>query len=122
MSYISDPLSTPEVYFYLFECTYILEDDIDFQELDSMLAEVQINLDRNPTFAGAARDFQLELDEFDEESKNAEVIVSFVVRLWEDDENELQLIITSITEELEGIGLQVEETSFVGVGKRGNFY
>ena len=122
MSYISDPLSTPEVYFYLFECTYILEDDMDFQELDSMLAEVQINLDRNPTFAGAARDFQLELDEFDEESKNAEVIVSFVVRLWEDDENELQLIITSITEELEGIGLQVEETSFVGVGKRGNFY
>ena len=121
MSYIADPSSTPEVFFYMYECNYVLDDSIDFIELDSLLAEVANNLDKSPTHAGAAREFKLELDSFDEDYKAAEVIVSFIVRLWEDDDNELELINKTIQEELESLGLQTESVQFLGFGRRGRF-
>ena len=121
MSYIQDPMSTPERWYYVYTAYYILEDDANYEDLDGVVEEVGESLEKSPTHAGAARDFELELDSYDEESKMAEIIVSFVVRLWEDDENELQLILSSVSEELEDVGFQVEETEFAGTGRRGNF-
>ena len=121
MSYIVDPLSSPEVFFYMYECSYVLDDNVDFTELDSLLVEVANNLDKSPTHVGAAREFKLELETFDEEYKSAEVIVSFVVRLWEDDDNEIELINKTVIEELETIGLQTENTQFLGIGRRGRY-
>ena len=121
MSYIVDPLSSPEVFFYMYETSYVLDDNIDFIELDSLLNEVANSLDKSPTHAGAAREFKLELESYDEEYKSAEVIVSFVVRLWEDDDNEIELINKTIMEELESIGLQTENVQFLGMGRRGRY-
>lgn len=121
MSYIVDPLSSPEVFFYMYETSYVLEDNIDFIELDSLLNEVANSLDKSPTHVGAAREFNLELETYDEEYKSAEVIVSFIVRLWEDDDNEIELINKTIMEELESIGLQTENVQFLGMGRRGRY-
>ena len=122
MSYIQDPLSTPERWYYIYKAFYVLDDDSGYEDLDAIVAEVANNLEKSPTHAGAARDFELELESYDEDTKMSEIIVSFIVRLWEDDDNEIQLILSSISEELEGAGFQVEETEFAGVGRRGNFY
>ncbi|MHA2104335.1 MAG: hypothetical protein ACW981_12990 [Candidatus Hodarchaeales archaeon] len=121
MSYIVDPLSSPEVFYYMYETSYVLDDNIDFTELDSILNEVANSLDKSPTHVGAAREFKLELETYDEEYKSAEVIVSFVVRLWEDDDNEIELINKTIMEELESVGLQTENVQFLGMGRRGRY-
>jgi hypothetical protein len=121
MSYIVDPLSSPEVFYYMYETTYVLDDDIDFLELDSILNEVANSLDKSSTHIGAAREFKLELETYDEQYKSAEVIVSFVVRLWEDDDNEIELINKTIMEELESVGLQTENVQFLGMGRRGRY-
>jgi hypothetical protein len=121
MSYIVDPLSSPEVFYYMYETSYVLDDNIDFLELDSILNEVANSLDKSSTHIGAAREFKLELETYDEEYKSAEVIVSFVVRLWEDDDNEIELINKTIMEELESVGLQTENVQFLGMGRRGRY-
>ena len=121
MSYIVDPLSSPEVFFYMYECIYVLDDPIDFSELDTLLVETANSLDKNPAHTGSMREFNLELDTFDEENKNAEITVSFIVRLWEDDDNEIELINKTIIEELEQVGLQTEDVQFLGVGRRGRY-
>jgi hypothetical protein len=121
MSYIVDPLSSPEVFYYMYETSYVLDDNIDFLELDSILNEVANSLDKSSTHVGAAREFKLELETYDEEYKSAEVIVSFVVRLWEDDDNEIELINKTIMEELESVGLQTENVQFLGMGRKGRY-
>ena len=118
MAFSQDPLSTPETFYYNYQIYYTGDDEIDFMDLDSRLIEVANNLDSSPVHAGAARNFKISLESFDEANPNApgEALVSFVVRLWEDDENELELIQASITEEMEANQLMVEGISFVGSG------
>lgn len=89
---------------------------MDWLEMESLLFEVANNLDHSPIHAGAARDFVLTLENYSEDSRDAEVMVSFVVRLWEDDDNEISLIVQSVSEELENTGLLVEEIGFQGSG------
>ena len=120
MSYIIDPLSSPEVFFWSITGIYVLDDDVDFLELDALLHEAAVNLEKDPTHAGAARDFRLELENFDEDTKTCEIIASYIVRLWEDDDNEIELINKTITEELEQVGIQVDSFNFAGTGKRSN--
>jgi hypothetical protein len=116
MSYSQDPLSTPETYYYQFNVYYTGEDKLEFIDLDALLIEISSNLDHNPVHAGGARDFMLTLENFDEDNGTGEVLASFVVRLWEDDDNEVNLIVQSIKEELEAHQLMVEEIGFVGAG------
>jgi hypothetical protein len=119
MAFSQDPLSTPETFYYTFEIYYTGDDEIDFQDLDSRLIEIAHNLDANPIHAGAARDFKISLENFDDsagQNPTGEAVVSFVVRLWEDDDNEIELILSSIKEEMEGNQLMVEGIHFMGTG------
>lgn len=116
MAFSQDPLSTPETIYYNYEAFYTGDDDLDYPELDSRLIEIAHNLDNNPIHAGAARGFKLTLEIFDEINPNAEILVSFIVRLWEDDDNEINLILSSINDEMEANQLMVEGVSYVGTG------
>ncbi|MHA2362762.1 MAG: hypothetical protein ACXAC7_02305 [Candidatus Hodarchaeales archaeon] len=120
MAFSQDPLSSPETFFYSITSRYVVDEEIDFLELDNLLAETAQNLDRSAVHVGAGRNFELTLDNFDENSeyKDAEILASFTVRLWEDDESEINLILKSISEELENIGIMVESINFLGVGRR----
>ena len=116
MAFSQDPLSSPETYYYQYNVYYTGEDEVDFIEIDTLLIESSSNLDHSPEHAGAARDFDLTLENYDEITKTGEILASFVIRLWEDDDNELNLILTSISEELETQQLMVEDVGFVGTG------
>ena len=118
MAFSQDPLSTPETFYYNYDVYYTGDDEIDYTELDTRLIEVAHNLDHSPVHAGAGRDFKITLENFDDTNQNitGEALVSFTVRLWEDDENELELIQASIAEELEANQLMVEGIRFVGSG------
>ena len=121
MAYQSDGFTSPETMFCSFTGLYIGDEvEINFLELDSLLGEAAQTLKEAPIHAGAGRDFELTLDNFDEDSdyKNAEILGSFIVRLWEDDESEINLIIKSITEELENVGVMIESFNLLGIGKR----
>jgi len=119
MAYQGDGFSTPETMFCNFTGIYIADDDdIDFMEFDTLLGEAAYNLNESPVHVGAGRNFELELDNFDEIQKNAELLGSFTVRLWEDDESEINLIIQSIMEELENIGVMIESYNIVGIGQK----
>lgn len=117
MAFSQDPMSTPETIYYTYEIYYTGEDeDIDFLELDSRMIEIAHNLDQNPVHAGAARNFKITLENYEEINQTGEALVSFVVRLWEDDDNEIELIQQSISEEMEANQLMVEGIRFVGSG------
>lgn len=116
MSYSQDPLSTPETYYYQYNVYYTGDEEYEFADIDNILVECGASLDQSPDHAGAARDFALTLENYEETNKTGEVMASFVIRAWEDDDNELNLIITSIKEELEGHELMVEDVGFVGTG------
>ena len=118
MAFSQDPLNSPETIYYNFQIYYTGDDEMDYMELDGRLIEIAHNLDSNPIHAGAARDFKISLENFDDmnETITGEALVSFVVRLWEDDDNEIELIIQSITEEMEANQLMVEGMSYVGTG------
>ena len=108
MSYSQDPLSTPETFYYQYDIHYTGDEDYEYADIDNILVESSSSLDHNPIHAGGARDFHLTLENYDEVNKSGEVMASFVVRLWEDDDNEVNLIVTSIKEELESHELMVE--------------
>lgn len=119
MAFSQDPLSTPETVYYSFQIYYTGEDEIDFLELDSRLIEIAHNLDNNPIHAGAARNFKISLENFDETSTQnptGEALVSFIVRLWEDDDNEIELILSSVQEEMEANQILVEGVQYMGTG------
>lgn len=116
MSYSQDPLSTPETYYYQYNVYYTGDEDYEFPDIDAKMVECGHNLNLSPDFAGGARDFFLTLENYDEINNTGEVLASFVVRLWEDDDNEVNLIISAIKEELESHELMVEEVGFVGTG------
>ena len=116
MSYSQDPLSTPETYYYQYDIYYSGDEEYEFADIDAILIECANNLETSPEHAAGARDFVLTLENYDENQKTGEVLASFVVRLWEDDDNELSLMVSSIREELEGHELMVEEIGFVGTG------
>jgi hypothetical protein len=116
MSYSQDPLSTPETYYYKYDVYYSGDEEYEFADIDSILVECSHNLDTSPDFSGGARDFMLTLENYDENNKTGEVLGSFVVRLWEDDDSELNLMISAIKEELEAHELMVEDIGFVGTG------
>ena len=118
MAFSQDPLGSPETFYYMYDAFYTGDEDLDYMGLDSYLVEISHNLDQNPIHAGAARDFELTLDNFDENSsaQEAEIVVSFVVRLWEDDDNEINLILQSVKEELESYQIMVEDIRYMGTG------
>ena len=118
MAFSQDPLSIPETFHYSYQVYYTGDEEIDYPEFDSRLIEIAHNLDNNPVHAGAGRNFKITLENFDDTSQNAvgEALVSFIVRLWEDDDNEIELILSSISEEMEGNQLMVEGISYVGTG------
>ena len=116
MSYSQDPLSTPETFYYQYNVYYTGDEDFEYADIDNILVECGSSLDSSPDHAGAARDFALTLENYDETNKTGEVLASFVVRLWEDDDNELNLIVSSIKEGLESHELMVEDIGYVGPG------
>lgn len=116
MSYSQDPLSTPETYYYQYNIYYTGDDELEFPDIDAILVECSHNLNLSPDFAGGGRDFFISLENYDEVNKAGDCLASFVVRLWEDDDNEVSLIISSIKEEIESHELMVEDIGFVGTG------
>ena len=90
------------------------EDSITFEEADANLIEVGPTVEKE--FAGTARKFSVELENFDEENNYAEIIVGFTIWPYEDDENEEVLILNTVRVELEKIGFVEDDAYYLGDG------
>ena len=90
------------------------DEQITFEAADASLVEVGQTLEKE--FAGTARGFLIELDSFDNETFQSEVIVGFTIWPYEDDENEVELILGGIREELEKIGFVEDDAYYLGDG------
>ncbi len=90
------------------------DDQMTFETADANLIEVGQTLVKE--FTGSARGFWVELDNFDDETHQSEVIIGFTIWPYEDDENEEKLILDSIREELEKIGFAEDDAYYLGDG------
>ena len=90
------------------------DEQMTFEAADASLVEVGQTLEKE--FVGTARGFLVELDNFDNETYQCEVIVGFTIWPYEDDENEEQLILGGIREELEKIGFVEDDAYYLGDG------
>lgn len=90
------------------------DDQMTFEIVDANLIEVSQTLVKE--FTGSARGFWVELDNFDDETHQSEVIIGFTIWPYEDDENEEKLILDSIREELEKIGFVEDDVYYLGDG------
>ncbi len=90
------------------------DEQMTFEAVDASLIEVGQTLEKE--FAGTARGFFVELDSYDNETYQSEVIVGFTIWPYQDDENEEQLILGSIREELEKIGFVEDDAYYLGDG------
>ncbi|MHA1450037.1 MAG: hypothetical protein ACTSP4_11510 [Candidatus Hodarchaeales archaeon] len=97
---------------YMFTC-YNRNDDYEFGDLDALMMESAVELEKE--FAGYARDIRIDLDNYDENSQMAEVIVIYNYYPLEDDDNELEIINKEIVRSFEKIGLDVEGIQFLGI-------
>ena len=90
------------------------EDSITFEEADANLIEVGPTVEKE--FAGTARKFSVELENFDEENNYAEIIVGFTIWPYEDDENKEVLILNTVRVELEKVGFVEDDAYYLGDG------
>ncbi len=90
------------------------EDQMTFEAADANLIEVGQTLERE--FVGSARGFTVELDSFDDETHQCEVIVGFTIWPYEDDDSEIELILESTREELEKVGFVKDDEYYLGDG------
>ena len=90
------------------------DEQMTFEAADASLIEVGKTLEKE--FAGTARGFLIELESYDNETYQSEVIVGFTIWPYEDDENEEQLILGGIREELEKIGFVEDDAYYLGDG------
>lgn len=90
------------------------EDSITYVDVDTELNEVAHNLEQE--FAGTARTFTVELDDFDEETHSTEIIVGYTFWPYEDDDSETELILKSVRVEFEKIGFIEDDAYYLGDG------
>ncbi|UCE13728.1 MAG: hypothetical protein JSV04_00800 [Candidatus Heimdallarchaeota archaeon] len=90
------------------------EEQMTFETADAYLIEVSQTLESE--FAGTARAFTVELDTFDEETHQTEIIVGFTIWPYEDDESEEALIVSSVRDELEKVGFVRDDDYYLGDG------
>ncbi|MHA1215477.1 MAG: hypothetical protein ACTSR2_09225 [Candidatus Hodarchaeales archaeon] len=110
-----DSISSAITRYYVFNGIFREgEEGLGFFDVDSELYQVARNLETE--FAGTARSFRLELDSFDEETHNVEIIVGFTLWPYEDDQSEVELILQSVREELEKIGFIEDDYYYLGDG------
>ncbi len=100
--------------YYVFNGIFREGDELTFEEVDANLIEVAKSLDQE--YVGTARQFRIELDSYDEETHNCEIIVGFTLWPYEDDESEEQLILQSVHDELEKIGFIQDDAYYLGDG------
>ncbi|MFW9777271.1 MAG: hypothetical protein ACFFE8_00375 [Candidatus Heimdallarchaeota archaeon] len=90
------------------------DEDLTFEEVDANLIEVAQNSTQE--FAGTARAFVVELEQFDEESHFAEIIIGFTIWPFKDDDSEIVLILGTVREELEKVGFIEDDAYYIGDG------
>jgi len=100
--------------YYLLEGLLLETEDVDAEEFDAILDAAGRNLEDR--YRGEARQFGVELESLDDESRYAEVILSFTWHAPEEDEAVVEEILERCQEELEvNAGFQTEEVTFLGV-------
>lgn len=100
-------MSTRRIYYYItgFYAGFV---EKSFDELDREIYEVQENLEEE--FRGYARDFELELTDYDPRANNlVEIDCSYLIRPIEDDDAEINIINEAIIEKLREISIEVED-------------
>ncbi|MFX0085352.1 MAG: hypothetical protein ACFFAU_06735 [Candidatus Hodarchaeota archaeon] len=90
------------------------EDTMTFEEVDANLIEVGDTLQKEHT--GSARAFFLELESFEEETNQCELIVGFTIWPYEDDDSEIELILNTIRDHLEKVGFIEDDAYYLGDG------
>ncbi|MFW9902851.1 MAG: hypothetical protein ACFFFH_00845 [Candidatus Thorarchaeota archaeon] len=90
------------------------DEQMTFEAADANLIEVSQIMEKE--FAGSARGFFIEMDSYDEETYQCEIIIGFTMWPYEDDENEEKLILDSVREELEKIGFIEDDVYYLGDG------
>ncbi|NHJ01917.1 MAG: hypothetical protein EAX86_07210 [Candidatus Heimdallarchaeota archaeon] len=100
--------------YYDFNGIFREGDELSFEEVDANLIEVAKALDQE--YVGTARVFKIELDSYDEETYSCEIIVGFTLWPYEDDESEEELILKSVSDELEKAGFIQDDTYYLGDG------
>ncbi|MFX1512149.1 MAG: hypothetical protein ACFFCQ_06155 [Promethearchaeota archaeon] len=103
----------PMSLYYLLHC-YIMPtaENLTYDDLDASLSSTAEELTQD--FRGEARSFTLELEDFSSEDRIAAVILKFTYYPYEDDEDELELIIKGVITKFESIGLEVEDIESIG--------
>ena len=90
------------------------DEQMTFEVTDANLIEVAQTVEKE--FAGSARAFFIELDSFDNETYQCEIIVGFTIWPYEDDDNEEKLILDTVREELEKVGFVEDDAYYLGDG------
>ena len=90
------------------------DEQMTFEVTDANLVEVGQTVEKE--FAGSARAFFIELDSFDNETYQCEIIIGFTIWPYEDDETEEKLILDTIREELEKVGFVEDDAYYLGDG------
>ncbi len=85
-----------------------------FEEADANLIEVGDTLQKE--HLGSARVFIFELDNYDNETHYCEVISGFTIWPYEDNDSEIELILTTIREQLENVGFVEDDVYYLGDG------
>lgn len=90
------------------------QDSMTYEEVDANLIEVADTLQKE--HLGSARSFFLEVDSFDEETQQCELIVGFTIWPYEDNDAEIVLIKKTISEQLENVGFNEDDVDILGDG------
>jgi hypothetical protein len=108
-----DLFEGPMSLYYLLHC-YVLPtaEDMTYDDLDASLSSTAEELEFE--FRGEVRSFGLELEEFSSENRVASVILKFTYYPYEDDEDEVELIVKGVINKFESIGLEVEDIEPIG--------
>jgi len=101
--------------YYIFDGIYLeISDDIGFEEFDVLLDASGQNLEQR--YRGENRFFRVELDNFDEESRQAEVLLAFTWHAIEEDDSVIEEILNGCKDELEqSAAFHTEEITFLGL-------
>lgn len=110
-----ESLSAAITRYYVFNGLFREGDEqMTFEVADANLIEVGQTVEKE--FTGSARAFFIELDSFDDETYQCEIIIGFTLWPYEDDENEEKLILDSVREELEKVGFVEDDAYYLGDG------
>lgn len=107
--------STAVTTYYVFNGIVTGENEnMTFEEIDALLYEIAQDLTK--FFVAEARKFFIELDSFDDYNQRVDLIVSFTIWPYEDDDAEVLVILGEVEKKFEEFNIMIDEKEYIGDG------